>query len=200
MNRNSLGTILLLLVTASMASAEVVVEPDDYPAGTEISHLFPGVTLSTVNSDLGDPSVFALVPPKPYWASTGEQVFGHAGDYPAHWVMDTVSPFRYGALRADFLPPAPSVTLDFIGNDASDYGQLTAYDAGGTLLASLQTGLLTSGEVETLTVANVGDISYIIAGGLLTDTVCLDHMTFIPEPGAALLMLGAAALVGRRRA
>jgi hypothetical protein len=199
-NRNSLGTILLLLVTASMAFAEVevVVEPDDYPAGTEISHLFPGVTLSTVNSDLGDPSVFALVPPKPYWASTGELVFGHAGNYPAHWVMDTVSPFRYGALRADFLPPVQSVTLDFIGNDASDYGQLTAYDAGGTLLASLQTGLLTSGEVEALTVANLGDISYIIAGGLLADTVCLDHM-IIPEPAAALLLLGAAALVGRRR-
>jgi hypothetical protein len=189
--------VLLLLATASAASADLIIEPDDFPAGTDISQAFPGVTLSTVNSDLGDPTVFSLVPTMPYWASTGERVFGHAGDYPVHWVMDTVPPFRYGALRADFNPPTPFVMLDFIGNDLSDYGQLTAYDAQGTLLASLQTGLLAAGDVETLTVANVGDISYIVAGGLLTNTVCLDHMV-IPEPATILLMAALGVWVKRR--
>jgi hypothetical protein len=193
----------MLLVSAPVASAAVV-EPDDYPAGTDISSLLAGVTLSTVNSDLGDPRVFALAPALPYWASTGELVFGHAGDYPVHWVMDTVSPFRYGALRADFSPPAVFLTLDFIGNDPVDYGQLDAYDAAGTLLMSLETGPLSAGTVETLGIDGVGDISYIVAGGRLADTVCLDHMTYyIPEPGAALLSafgLGVLSALRRRGA
>jgi hypothetical protein len=184
------------LVMVPLAWA-VVVEPDAYPAGTDISNAFPGVTLSTVDSDLGDPRVFALQPPEPYWASTGELVFGHAGDYGVHWVMDTIPGFRYGALRADFSPAAVSFSVDIIGNDASDYGQLNAYDATGNLLLSLQTEDLSAGAVETLSASGVGDISYVIAGGLLTDTVCLDNIVFIPEPGTALL--GALALVGLSR-
>jgi hypothetical protein len=189
---------LMVVTIASAAFADLVIEPDDYPAGMDLSHVFPGVTLSTVNSDPGNPAVFSLVPTMPYYASTGARVFGHAGDYPVHWVMETVSPFRYGALRADFSVPTPFVTLDFIGNDPSDYGQLTAYDAQGALLASVQTAQLTAGAVETLTVADIGEISYVVAGGLLTSTVCLDHMV-IPEPTSLVLVVAVGICVARRR-
>ena len=61
---------ICLFASVPLATAGLV-EPDDFPAGTDISQAFPGVTLSTVDSDLGDPHVFALVPTMPYWASTG---------------------------------------------------------------------------------------------------------------------------------
>jgi hypothetical protein len=190
---------LLVLVPVSWAGVIEVIEPDDYPAGTDISTVFPGVTLSTVNSDLGDPRVFALEPDEPNWASTGELVFGHSGDYAVHWVMDTIPTFRYGALRADFSPAALSFSVDIIGNDSLDYGQLDAYDAAGNLLVSLQTGALSAGDVETLNVSDVGDISYVIAGGLLADTVCLDNMRFVPEPETALLGVLGIIVLRRRR-
>ena len=93
------------------------------------------------------------------------------------------------------------MSLDFIGNDPADYGQLAAYDDAGTLLLSLQTGPLSAGDVETLSIANVGNIGYIVAGGALADTVCLDHMTFIPipEPASLFLLLAGIALQLRRR-
>jgi hypothetical protein len=197
-NRKLLQAAMQLMVLAPLASAEVL-EPDDYPSGTDLSNVFPGVTLSTVNSDYGDARVFALQPTEPYWASTGQLVFGHVDPYPVHWVMDTYSPFRYGALRAHFSPAATLFRVDIIGNDSLDYGQLSAFDAAGNLLLSLETGPLAAGDIETLTVSGVGDIAYIYAGGRLTDTVCLDNMyvELAPEPATALL--GALGLVVLRR-
>lgn len=180
----------ILIVGSAQASITVVVDPDAYPAGTDISNAFAGVSLSAVGSGWGGvtgPEVYAIdsasQPLEPFTASTGRLVFGHSGDFPHLWMdSGTIQ------LRADFAAGATDVQLDFIGNDDSDFGQLLAYDTGGTLVDSASTGQLTLNSVETLTVS--GDIAYVVAGGIDTvSSLGLDNMQFkyIPAPGALLL-------------
>ncbi len=204
MKPSSVGVALSLMVAAPVAVAALItIEPDDFAAGTDISHAVPGATLSRVRSDYEGPEVFSVLPDEPYWAATGALVFGHGGDdegnYDEHWVTETVSPFRYGALQIDFEPAATYVDLAFIGNNTPDVGRIEAYDGSGLLLSSAETGELAAGDWERLAVGDVGEISYIIAGGRLTDTVCLDNARFIPEPGTGLLCVLAAVFGGALR-
>jgi hypothetical protein len=192
---------LVALALVAGATAETVVEPDAFPAGTDISTAFPGVVLSTVNSVAGDTRVFATAPTRSYWASTGTLVFGHVGPYAEHWVVDTSEAFSYGALRATFNPPAASVTLDLVGNDSSDFGLVSAYDPSGALLTALETSELAAGAVETLTLSWPLGIGYVIAGGAGADTVSLDQLRFVPVPEpAALALLAVGGLIRVRRA
>ncbi|MBW7905506.1 MAG: hypothetical protein LC135_03340 [Phycisphaerae bacterium] len=183
--------IILAAVGAALGSPTAraqVIEPDDFTPGADISQAFPGVTLSTVSSDHGDPRVFAIEPQEADWASTGVLVFGHFGDYPEHWVTDTFTPFRYGALRVDLDTPTTFFSIDVIGNDLSDAGIMWAFDAGGNLLGEFETGPLTADQVFTLVAEGVGPISSVVVGGKELDTVALDHIV-IPEPGAGVLLL-----------
>jgi hypothetical protein len=182
----------------------VVVDPDAFSAGTDISNAFAGVSLSGVGSgwDGTTPSNVLSIDPlahaEPFNASTGALVFGHLGLFPSLW-MDpgTIQ------LRADFAAGATDVQLDFIGNNSSDFGQLLAYDAGGTLVDSAYTSQLTLSSVETLTVS--GDIAYVVGGGINgASSLGMDNLRFnpIPAPGAILLGsigIGCVSWLRRRR-
>jgi len=180
--------LVLVYLTGGAALAQVI-EPDDFAPGTDISTAVPGVVLSTVESDLGDPRVFAIVPREEDWVSTGLLAFGHAPEYEEHWVTDTVTPFRYGALRIDLDAPTSYFSIDVIANDLSDVGILWAYDGQGNLLAELETGPMTADQVVTLQVSGAGPIRSVVVGGKLADTVSLDRIV-IPEPAAALVLIG----------
>ena len=169
--------VSLLLLSSSLASAQISVEPDDFPEGADISNAVAGVALSTVGSGWNEagPGILAVNPstkPEPFSASTGSLVFGtDDGSFP-HLFMDA----EFLQLRADFAAPAISVSLDFIGNNASDFGELKAYDSSDTLIDSAFTGQLTTSAVETLTVSGPG-IAYIIAGGTSGgDSLGMDNM------------------------
>lgn len=183
------STLAVCLVLAAAEAATITLDPDGFAANTDISHAFSGVTLSRVNSDDGDASVLAVVPKNPAHASTGSLVFGHVAPFPEHWVHDTAPGFRFGALRFDFDPPVSAFAIDVIGNDIDDLGRVVAYDSGGSLLHAVDTGMLGSGTVAHVSIENVGDISYVIAGGWNLETVCLDNASYVPEPGAALGLL-----------
>ena len=189
------------------AAMSVIVDPDAYADGTDISNAFAGVTLSAVGPGWDSPTgaVFAVDPTVPYLAeptfnaSTGSLVFGSDdGSFPTVF-MDSGTL----QLRADFAGGATDVQLDFIGNNGSDFGQLLAYDAGGTLVDSAYTGQLTLNSVETLTVS--GDIAYVVGGGIdSVSSLGMDNLQFnpIPAPGAILLGsigLGVVSWLRRRR-
>ena len=183
---------LIVSVTWTAASAApLIIEPDDFAPGTDISNVVPGVTLSTVSSDLGDSAVFAVEPREADWASTGRLVFGHNGSFPEHWVTDTISPFRYGALRVDIDVDfdVVEVQFDLNGNDSDDIGILEAFAEDGTLLGTFETGLLDADVFETATISSATPIRYLVAGGKQADTITLDRLVLIPEPASLALFL-----------
>lgn len=194
-----LGSVLLLAASGALAAAQASIEPDDFAPGDDISNAVPGVTLSTVSSNHGDPRVFAAAPAAAGWTSTGALAFTHLGPFAQHWVTDTTPEFQHGALRADFSGFVPRVEIDLIGNDTfGDVGVLRAFDAAGGLLQEVQTAVLLTGQIERLVVEDVGGIAYIVAGGLGTDTVGLDYLTFVPEPAGLAALVLVAALRRRR--
>lgn len=199
MNRSTwqFPALLILVVLAAPASAGLV-EPDAHPAGTDISALYAGVTLSDEGfaSANGVFSVVGLYP------STGSRVFGPDSLTSGLWAE------LFYVLRADFDALVSNVAIDVIVNDPSDSGFLRAYNSSGTLIGEhitldgLPTGTVTTAFVNR----PAGDIAYIRASGTNGDTVLLDNLRFtpIPEP-ATLVLLGAglvslAALRRRRRA
>jgi hypothetical protein len=210
------AVVSVILLSTSVATAINTVEPDAYPAGTDISNLFWGVSLSALGGgwSSGGPAVLSIDPsgrPREFDPSTGDRVFGtDDGDYPhLFWGPGPGGEDLY--LRADFTSAlATEVSIDVIGisSDFTDIGELKAYDAADTLLDSDFSGPLSNSEVETLTVSDGGGIAYILAFGHkiddnISDSIGLDNMTWtaIPAPGAILLGSIGIGLVGwlRRR-
>ena len=201
----------VVLLSTSVATALVTVDPDAYSAGTNISTKFWAVTLSAVGGGWngGGPGVLAIDPsgrPLDFEPSTGDLAFGtDDGQWPhLFWGKNKLH------FRADFAVLATEVSLDFIGNGvySSDVGELWAYDSGGNVVDSTFTGTLLRNDVETLTVSDAGGIAYILAYGTQTstsswDALGLDNMQWepIPAPGAILLGSIGIGLVGwlRRR-
>jgi len=199
----------VVLLSASAATALQTVDPDAFPAGTDISNAFWAVTLSAVGGgwDGGGPGVLAIDPsgrPMDFVPSTGRLAFGTDDGWYPHlfWGKDALH------FRADFAVLATEVSLDFIGNscEKSDIGELWAYDAGGNVVDFKFTGVLWKNDVDTLTVSDAGGIAYILAYGTYHtyfDSLGLDNMKWepIPAPGAILLGSIGIGLVGwlRRR-
>ena len=216
MNRfHALGGCLALCVFSVPASAAtVVVDPDAFAAGTNISNAFAGVTLSASPNGFGTGSdVFAVAsasqPTEPFTASTGSLVFGTNGTTFPHLFREP----SFSALRVDFATSVFAVSIDAIANDGADTGFLQVFNSANTLLGTYTTASLGTNQFEAMTFASgSGDIAYIIASGLNGgSSLGLDRLSYettlnggVPEPATwALLILGfgliGGALRGRRR-
>ena len=204
-----------LLVGQSVAYG-VIVEPDDFADNTDISNAVAGVTLSAVGSEVAGPEVYSREAGG--LASTGTRVFGFVRAVPgAPSVPETAwwDFIGYSSLRADFAVPTDYVAIDVIADDSPDAGILTAYNAGGVELDSVQSAVISFGEVDTMVISRgSADIAYILAGGTRwygyasgtsEDDIHLDYLrterpTAIPEPAsAAIALMGLAGLARRRR-
>ena len=199
--KSLLPVALLLFIASSASGTTVSIDADGYSNGTDISTAFDGVTLSSVG---GYPGLDGLVYA---WgdalASTGTNVFANNLSFQRQWYADLTLGF---ALRADFDLPASSVSIDIIGDDAGDYGELFAYNLSDVLVGYVLSPQLSAGEVFTATIDRdwAFDIAYIIAGGAQAyeDTVHLDNLNanVIPEPATfCLLAIGGLLLTKRRR-
>src|SRR5262245_25780430 len=149
---------------ASARETLVVVEPDDYAVGTDISTAVPGILLSAFGTepDFGFPllsnKIRALLPHNPEApVPTGELVLG----------MDTEA-FETGffagghQFRADFSRPTSLVAIQMAPDDPNgpDFALIQIFGTNGNLLDSFTTlGGATNVAFSRLT----ADISYMIA-------------------------------------
>lgn len=189
-------------VARNSPAAIYIIEPDNYANGTVLNHVFPAVNLTTAGSDN------LPIPPISFdvtasydgfgFASTGTNVFGHAGVQ--FWNTNR-------RLRMDFTTPVSLLSIDFIGGDlfTNDVAQLDAYNSSGILLASYISSPRASDSVETLTISRLaGDISWAVAysGPGNGDFIRLDNLQFttVPEPSTTMLLLliGTVGLVWKR--
>ncbi|MGB3654096.1 MAG: Ig-like domain-containing protein, partial [Rivularia sp. (in: cyanobacteria)] len=123
----------------------------------------PGVTLSVQGSS--DP----VTSQASSYKSTGNQVFSLNGN--TNWNSSSEW------LRADFINPVETVSIDIIGDDSDDPGILQTYDANGTLLEEIISPSDTNNKPYTLAITRASrDIAYILASGLNGDTVYLDNL------------------------
>ena len=205
----------------------VVFEPDNYAAGTDLSSVVAGITLSALQTSglagfvQATDSVFAVNPLGnivPSGTSTGSLSFGHDASRFSEWTEVAL------VLRADFsFAPGTmtGVSIDIHGNNGDpvgggpagaaheDFGFLEAYDSSGTLIQRVENSTaLLHNEFTTLSISAT-NIAYILAGGQAAtgDALVLDNLqvTLIPLPtGAALAGVGLAGLgalrLTRRRA
>jgi hypothetical protein len=191
-------------------AAPVVVDPDAFAPGTNISNAFAGVSLSAVGGGFGaGPAVFAIdsasQPNEPFTASTGRLVFGTNSQTFPHLFREPT----FLALRVDFATATDAVWIDFISNDGADTGFLQAFDAADNLLGTYTTASLGLNQFETMSLSfGSASIAYILASGLDgASSGGLDHLRYnaastVPEP-TALLLVGTALLalrLGRRPA
>jgi hypothetical protein len=181
---------LIVLVSIGLASALAVpaqgvtfIEPDAFANGTDISAAFPNVSLSALG--LASPAVFSRTSAT---ASTGTRVFGNT--YSSNTLWGSAPGITY---RADFGNLANFVSIDVIPNNGFDPATLSAYDSGGTLLASFTTsGVTGAGVPEVASISRATpDISYVTvfhpANNYYLDNL---QVTMVPEP-SIILLLGA---------
>jgi len=166
-------------MSSNARAAKLVVDPDAFSVGTDISAAYAGVVLSAFGSggvngpDVSGPQVFSRMSPH---ASTGNRVFGNVS-YTELWFADSAE------FRADFVVPAQFVSLDFISDDGFDPAVLRAYSASGALLAeALVGGNLGVGVAETASIArSSGDIAYVVAtnpAGVFGQQFLIDRLVF----------------------
>ena len=214
--RMTLTVMVGILVMVSGASADLmVIDADSYADGTDISTLFDGVTLSAVGPYNGlDGSVYARTAMDSSLATTGSNVFGtnllgidsDGSPRSEVWYHSTYTPYQY-VLRADLAEATDYVAIDIISNNHEDFGELKAYAADGTLLASVQSPGMVYGVPFTAEIVRAtADIAYVIAGGMRSDTIYLDNLRIgieaVPAPGAVLLGMVGLGMIGwvKRRA
>jgi len=190
----------LLVFAFQVNAADVSVEPDDFPVGTDIRNSFPGVTLSVTQAWAGSTQTTKPVLVLDGFdtfnnrnlATTGTRVFGQPIDTSLplqtgqHW--DEVT---YGLLRADFSPPASFVQIDLIFDD-DDTGFLWAFDSSENLLESIQAQGDARGSsspycppicdefARVAITRNRADIAYILTGGIGIEGHFLDNLIFTP--------------------
>ncbi len=145
------------------------VEPDNFANGTVLDSLIPGVTLSDNANAFG--VVRALT--ASFQPPTGTNAFGSSAHGVAGWSAGSAE------LRADFAKPVSTVSIDAGSDDSSDVSILEAYDAGSTLLASVVSVGLASGQSQTLSITRpTADIAFIVAYGVGGDISPLDNLRF----------------------
>ena len=201
-----IGLLAMAMFAGAARAVPIVADPDSFAVGTDISNAFPGVTLSAVGRGWNNSTgrIIAVDPltnqSEPFAASTGKLVFGtDDGSYP-HLFREA----GFMQLRADFADPTNNVSLDFIGNDASDTGLLEAYDESGNLLGTVLSSALGIDEVGSVSFEiPTNDIAFILAGGAgIPSSLGIDNLrtSHSPEPATlALLGTGLAGLLVLRR-
>ncbi len=201
---------IALLVGQSVAYG-VLVEPDDFVDGTDISNAVAGVTLSAVGGEVAGPEVYSREAGA--LASTGTRVFGFVRAVPGSASVPEVAWWDFAgfsSLRADFDVPTDYVAIDVIADDTPDAGILRAFNAADVEVASVQSAVISFGEVDTMVISRgSADIAYILAGGYASgsgpDDIHLDYLrterpTVVPEPAsAAIMLMGLAGLARRKR-
>jgi len=187
---------ILLLTCGSAQAVLVTVDADAYPAGTDISNSFQGITLSVEGTFLNSNSIFSFEPSNDpgerHTPTTGSRMFG----------VQRLDPPSPPYLSAAFLPEDGGGPHYFVVNFAQatnfvalDYerirkfgglsvGILRAYDSNGTLVDNDSTGFLYDfGEFRTLSVSGAG-IRRVV--GLCYDgwAGAFDNMQYesVPEP------------------
>jgi len=199
MNLRVVSFVLALLAAGIPASrALTLIEPDSFTNFTVLNHISPQVSFVTAGAN-NVPFPFDVTASYDGfgYASTGTNVFGHAGI--PFWNNDR-------RMRMDFSSPASFIAIDFIGgwSFTNDTGRLDVFNSSGALLDSYTTSPLAAGSIETMTVSRpAGDIAWAIAYVPLNagDFGRLDNLRFtvVPEPACAGLLLGAGAAFLRRK-
>jgi len=198
----SLWLALILAASAAKTTAQLfTLEPDNFANATVLNHASSQVSLVTAGANnLPIPfNVTASYDGFDY-ASTGTNVFGHAGGIP-FWNTNR-------RLRMDFTTPANFIAIDFIGGEyfSLEVARLDVFSSAGTLLDSYTSAPRPSDSVETMFISRpAGDIAWAVAylppdGGSFGR---FDHLQFsvVPEPslGGFLLVAITAASTIRRR-
>jgi hypothetical protein len=192
--RSFLAALFAVTPLASHALS-VLIEPDDYAIGTDLSNISPYVTLQKLEVYMGTYTYLGPVyssqvtgypdfnPPAP----TGDQTFGNYGHMP--WGT---------ALGLVFNTEVSNVSL--LANNFYPFGVDTywrALDADGVIIASGSAGgSATPAGENYLIEVNAENMAMLILGaGDGSNTSRLDHLSFevdvaVPEP-SALILLGA---------
>jgi hypothetical protein len=173
------------VILSPIAKAQIVVEPDNYANGTELTSIVPQVTLNTTLSDNVPVPLFFVTATDD--SVTGRRVFAHNN-----------IPFfaNERRLRMDFSGLVSSISLEFIAGNAltAHIGRLEAYNSQNALIDTYVTSPLL-GTAETMFLSrSVADIAWVVA---YSDPGAspfgrLDHLVFsdpvvVPEPSVSLL-------------
>jgi hypothetical protein len=206
--------VAMLATTVAANASPIIVEPDNFPSGTNISNAVPGVTLTAFSTPpiiLGavpNSNVLAMSNLVGSYAPTGTLVFGTsnaaAGIFQSSWFNGDHQ------FRATFATPTDFVSImvapDAIGD--SDPAFFEIYDSSNVLLDSfayLGTGIQTVSFTRP-----TADIAYLIARNpnlVSGESFILDRLVFndqsnVPEPLSVAVFGGLMAvggLVARRR-
>ncbi|GIW92547.1 MAG: hypothetical protein KatS3mg110_0588 [Pirellulaceae bacterium] len=148
-------------------------DPDEFDDAAVLNTSRAGLTLSAVGWAVANDQVLSR---EATIASTGNRVFAFRTSTVSvglDWRRDAQE------LHIRFDTPQSVVSLDAIGLNADSYGRLEAYDGAGALVARYNTGRLSSGQVETMTIARPqADIVLIKAFGQSGTSVALDNLRY----------------------
>jgi hypothetical protein len=166
-------------------STRRTVEPDSLSIGPIGSAPIEGVLFGTIGNDT-DGRVGILEDSS---ASTGSRVFSAYSIPSQNFVNTWTTAGR--RMKASFVSPTTTVSIDAIGVAANSYGRLEAYNSQGQLLERYTTGPLAAGQVERMTVSRgIDDIAYVIASATAQTRVRLDHLQYGPESSVVTDELG----------
>jgi hypothetical protein len=195
--------VFVILAAADCTRATNVVEPDAFPVDTELhAAFFPDVILWRVNGFDGrlDTGVYSRDSAQ-FDASTGDLLFGHmefTGGFPPYqlfWNSGTTQ--GSWQLRANFLSPANYVAIDVLDLGSGSRATMNAFDASGTLIASMTTEPITGSFIPVVASVSrrTADIAYVMVGGTGDNTVLLDYLRYtVPEPAMLSLIVTACSL------